>query len=154
MKTSFAHAVSENRSLNPDGAPQLLETPAGQDEGIAYGESELPRDVDAYRSNDEVTLALPDRFSRQAHITYGRFVRVKGGRVYSYLPGKYEAPEGEQFQFAANLALPSAQRSGYKASILARITAWSSGNRGCRMARAATHLTAGDPVQLPAIQSS
>ena len=120
--TTFLRRVSEDRLLNPRGAPQLFETAPGQG---AVGEWELPRNAAAYQQTGDVILTLPGSSSRQAHIDNGRFVLAGSENGHINRAAQREAPEEKQFQFTVKLPLPSAEKPGYIAPPSTRIARWS-----------------------------
>ena len=112
-----------------------------------YDDWELPggAEVLPLRGGEEV-IELPNSFSCQISRTYGRFVWTK-------LEYKHANPSGEEnqaprlFQFAIKVSFDSLAYPDYHASILARMTGWSSGaRRPANCSRA--HLTVGDAIEL------
>ena len=104
--------------IDPDKAPQFFEQYETQERRIVRRGWELPGSAKLYQSHG----SLPDSFSTQAHIMYGRLAWFQPDKKRINPAARYEDPECKQVQLARKLIFPSKTRPEWIASLFCRIS--------------------------------
>ena len=115
--------------LNPDRGPQIYENEADPaDRYFNYGDNELPGGAYAKLTKDGTRICAHPSLAPQAPVIFARFVWGREAPDHMNLEAP-EAGNGRFYRFVARISFPSVGHDGYRASILARLTARPSGAR-------------------------
>ena len=115
----LANKVVGDRSLNPEGEPQVYkEVEDAIDKYFNFGERVLPPGAKASQIGQEVAISFPPSYAAQACRILARFAwsREAPGRVSAGV--QREACKGRLYQMKSKVARPSKKCDGYQAPFL------------------------------------